>query len=136
MNISMLKLLAVTVIAGIITSVNAEEDIISDVEAGCAAETENYCSQVTLGEGRLLACYYAHEDKLSGECVNTLYTAFETLAAEVNALTHVANQCINDIDKFCADTEAGDGRIAKCLGYHSEELSEHCSTAIDEYLEE
>ena len=129
-------MLAAMALAGIIGSVYAGEDIVSDVTAGCAAETEKYCSQVTLGEGRLLACYYAHEDKLSGECVNTLYSAFETLSAEVNALTEVADQCSGDIEKFCANTEAGDGRIAKCLGYHSEEISGQCSTAIEAYLAE
>jgi len=136
MNKYMIKMLAAMALAGIIGSVYAGEDIVSDVTAGCAAETEKYCSQVTLGEGRLLACYYAHEDKLSGECVNTLYSAFETLSAEVNALTEVADQCSGDIEKFCANTEAGDGRIAKCLGYHSEEISGQCSTAIEAYLAE
>lgn len=129
-------MLAVMALAGIFGSVYAGEDVVSDVTGGCAAETEQYCSQVTLGEGRLLACYYAHEDKLSSECVNTLYTAFDTLSAEVNALTHVAEQCSGDIETFCADTEMGEGRVAQCLGYHSEELSESCSTAIDEYLAE
>jgi hypothetical protein len=134
MNKNMIKMLAAMALAGIIGSVYAGEDIVSDVAAGCAAETEQYCSQVTLGEGRLLACFYAHEDKLSSECVNTLYTAFDTLSAEVNALTHVAEQCSGDIETFCAETEMGEGRVAQCLGYHSEELSESCSNAIEGYL--
>lgn len=51
------------------------DDIVSQVERGCATEIENFCSQVTLGEGRMLACFYAHEDKLSGQCQFTLYSA-------------------------------------------------------------
>jgi hypothetical protein len=114
----------------------AQDEAVSAVETGCLEETEKYCSQVTLGEGRLLACFYAHEDKLSSGCVNALYDAVEILNAEINALTEVAETCTHDIDKFCANTEIGDGRVAKCLGYHSEELSEACSTSIDKYLEE
>ena len=113
----------------------AEDETASGVETGCLEETDKYCSEVTLGEGRLLACYYAHEDKLSSGCVNALYDAAEILNAEINALADVAETCMDDIDKFCANTEFGDGRIAKCLGYHSEELSEACSTSIDEYFE-
>ena len=135
MKINTLTSLVLLLIIGICGVASAEEDIISTVETGCAAETENYCSQVTLGEGRLLACYYAHEDKLSSECVTALYNAIEMLQAEVNALTHVASECNDDINKFCTHTEPGDGRVAKCLGYHSEELSKHCSTAINRYLE-
>jgi len=134
MHIKILQLIVFLTACGFVTITFAEEDILSTVETGCAAETETYCNQVTPGEGRLLACYYAHEDKLSGDCVTALYSAFDMLSSEINALTHVANECIDDIGRYCANTEPGDGRIAKCLGYHSGELSEGCSTAIEEYL--
>ena len=134
MNIKILLMSLFVILAGLPAITAAEEDILSTVETGCATETETYCSQVTLGEGRMLACYYAHEDKLSSECITALYSALGMLQAEVNALTHVANECIDDIDKYCVSTEPGDGRIAKCLGYHSEELSESCSTAIEQIL--
>ena len=134
MNNKILLMSLFVTLAGLPAITAAEDDSLSTVETGCATETETYCSQVTLGEGRLLACYYAHEDKLSSGCVTALYSTLDLLQAEVNALTHVANECIDDIDKYCATTEPGDGRIAKCLGYHSAELSESCSTAIDEYL--
>ncbi len=34
----------------------------------CAKDLEVYCSQVTPGDGRISACIYAHEDKVSDEC--------------------------------------------------------------------
>ena len=42
------------------------QDIVSQIQTGCETEIKDYCSQVTMGEGRMLACFYAHEDKLSG----------------------------------------------------------------------
>lgn len=134
MNTKILLLIVILILGGLPTITSAEEDIQSVVETGCATETKTYCGQVTLGEGRLLACYYAHEDKLSSDCVTALYSAFDMLNAEINALTHVASVCLNDIEQYCANTDAGDGRIAKCLGYHSDQLSEECSTTIEEYL--
>ncbi len=38
-------------------------------------DLETYCKNVTPGEQRILACLYAHEDKLSGRCVYALYNA-------------------------------------------------------------
>ena len=48
-----------------VTGTWAQDDIIENVIAACEPEIEAYCSQVTLGEGRLLACFYAHEDNIS-----------------------------------------------------------------------
>jgi len=38
-------------------------------------EIETYCKAVTPGEGRILACLYAYQDKLSGKCEYALYNA-------------------------------------------------------------
>jgi hypothetical protein len=42
---------------------------------GCRAEIETYCKDVTPGEARILACLYAHEDKLPERCLYALYEA-------------------------------------------------------------
>ncbi len=44
----------------------AQESLIETVANGCKAEIEKYCKNVTPGQGRVLACLYAYEDKLSG----------------------------------------------------------------------
>ena len=59
----------VVVVAVLLLSVTgawAQDSIIDNVMKACETEINTYCSQVTLGEGRLLACFYAHEDKISG----------------------------------------------------------------------
>ena len=58
-----------------ITSAPAGQSLIETVANGCKVEIETYCSQVTPGEGRILACLYAHEDKLSAKCEYALYDA-------------------------------------------------------------
>jgi hypothetical protein len=49
---------------------------LADIESeGCRAEIETYCKDVTPGEARILACLYAHEDKLPERCLYALYEA-------------------------------------------------------------
>ena len=49
---------------------------LADIGAvGCQAEIETYCKDVTPGEARIMACLYAHEDKLSERCKCALYEA-------------------------------------------------------------
>ncbi|MDH3279693.1 MAG: cysteine rich repeat-containing protein [Gammaproteobacteria bacterium] len=51
------------------------EPIVETVAQGCEKELQSYCAKVTPGKGRVLACLYAHEDKLSGRCEYALYDA-------------------------------------------------------------
>ncbi|MBT8064416.1 MAG: cysteine rich repeat-containing protein [Gammaproteobacteria bacterium] len=111
------------------------QDIVSTVEKGCTAEIEQFCSKVTLGEGRLLACFYAHEDKLSGQCQYALYTASAQLEHAVSALNYVAGQCSNDIQGLCASVQAGEGRILECLESQSESVSAACKQALNDVFE-
>ena len=114
---------------------SGDGDIVSQVQKGCEAEIKNYCSQVTLGEGRLLACFYAHEDKISGQCQFALYSAAAQLEHAVSALNYVAGQCIDDIELLCPEVEAGEGRILSCLESKGDALSSACSLAIGDVFE-
>jgi hypothetical protein len=108
----------------------ADEDPIENAIEACTPEIESYCSQVTPGEGRLLACFYAHEDKLSGRCNWVLYESAAQLEQFAVAITHLARQCRDDLVKFCAEVEMGEGRVASCLLKHQAEVSKGCSQAI------
>ena len=57
----------------LVSNAMAAESIVETVAKGCEKELTTYCSEVTLGEGRVLACLYAHNDKLSGKW-NMLFT--------------------------------------------------------------
>lgn len=113
----------------------ASADIVKTVQEGCAAEIESYCSQVVPGEGRLLACFYAHGDKISGQCEYALYNAAAELDYAVNALAYVANQCDDDILKFCGNVAVGEGRVLDCLEANEASVSDTCKQAVGDVFE-
>lgn len=117
------------VLAGYATAGQNPTDVQISLE-GCKKEMKTYCKNVTLGEGRLLACFYAHEDKLSDRCVYTLYQASQKLQDQVAKLTYAAKACDADLDKYCADVAPGEGRLLSCLDKREKEVSASCKQAI------
>ena len=101
------------------------------LEAGCAADTQKYCATVTPGEGRLFFCIRAHEDKISAKCDYALFDASRNLQRALGRIEDAADACWNDIEKNCANMEAGGGRIAQCLSAKKASLSKECQTAIN-----
>ena len=108
----------------------AADDLIETVARGCEKELASYCKDVTPGEGRVLACLYAHSDKLSGKCEYALYDAAVQLERFVAALSYLANECGDDLEKFCSAVEAGEGRLLQCLDKNSSKLSDRCTEAL------
>ena len=113
-----------------ISSAWAVENVVETVAKGCEKELTSYCKDVTPGEGRILACLYAHSDKLTGQCEYALYDAAVQLERFVAALTYVANECDADMEKFCADIAVGEGRVLKCLDDNAEKISARCTQAL------
>ena len=125
----------VVVVAALLLSVSgawAQQEIVDDMLTACATEIETYCSQVTPGEGRLLACAYAHEDKLSGGCTWAIYKGVAELEAFVDAVVEVATACEDDLMTFCAEVQLGEGQVATCLLEHKAEVTDGCRAAIDD----
>jgi hypothetical protein len=112
------------------TGVNAGQGLVETVANGCKIEIEKYCSQVTPGQGRILACLYAHEDKLSAKCEYALYDAAAQLERAVAALSYVANECNEDLEKYCESIAPGKGRLLECLDKHDKQVSKRCKQAI------
>ena len=108
----------------------AQDSIVDNVKKACETEITTYCSQVTPGEGRILACFFAHEDKLSGRCQYALYEAAAELDAFATAINHLATECKDDLLKYCAQVELGEGRVATCLLDHKAEVTAACQQAI------
>jgi len=113
-----------------IVSANAQQGLVETVANGCKVEIEKYCGQVTPGQGRILACLYAHNDKLSPKCEYSLYDAAVQLERAVAALTYVANECDADLEKYCESIAPGEGRLLECIEKHDKQVSSRCKQAI------
>ncbi len=117
---------------GIAGNLLAQETLIETVATGCKTELETYCKSVTPGEGRVLACLYAYQDKLSGKCEYALYDAAVRLERAVAALSYVANECEADLAANCAGVRAGEGRLLQCLEKNEAKVSNRCKGALKE----
>ena len=112
--------------------VAAEEGLVKTVADGCKAELETYCKDVTPGDGRVLACLYAHGDKLSGKCEYALYDAAAQLERAVAALAYVVNECADDLEQHCSGVAAGEGRLLECIEKNDKKVSTRCKDAMKE----
>ncbi len=108
----------------------AQDSLLEYVMTSCEADLKQYCSQVTPGEGRLLHCAAAHEDKLSGQCSYALYQAASLLEQLSVAIAYVAQSCETEIKTLCGDVKAGEGRVLSCLEGNSESLGDPCKKAL------
>jgi len=122
-------LLALGAVLFFVNPLMAQESLIETVANGCKVELEKYCSNVTPGEGRVLACLYAYGDKLSGRCEFALYDAAVRLERAVAALSYAVNECSTDLKKFCGNVEAGEGRLLDCLQKNDAQVSPRCKQA-------
>ena len=121
-------LIAVAFVAGPLAT--AEETLVDYLVAACESDIENYCSQVTPGNGRLLHCMAAHEDKISGQCEYALYQAATVLEQLAAAMVYVAEQCRTEIETICSDVVLGEGKLPACLAEHDADVSDGCKKAI------
>ena len=109
---------------------SSKHPLVEQVAKGCDKEITTLCKDVTPGEGRVLACLYAHEDKLSGQCEYALYDAVAQLERALTALTYVANECRDDLMNYCADIKPGEGRLLQCLDRNDAKVSKRCKQAM------
>jgi len=126
----MIAFAALALFAGATGTSSAAQDLVNSIREGCRDELKTYCSEVTPGGGRVLACLYAHGDKLSGSCEYALYDAAAQLERAVAALSYVANECREDLGRFCRGVRAGEGRLLACIEKNDRDVSERCKRAI------
>ena len=122
--------IAVCVTLLFVATAGAGQSLVETVANGCKAEIDTYCKDVTPGQGRMLACLYAHSDKLSGKCEYALYDAAAQLERAVAALSYVVNECADDLDQFCMGVAAGNGRLKDCLEKNDSKISSRCKDAM------
>ena len=126
-------LMSFTVVTGCQTAQKSPiETLVNTVAIGCEKELKSYCSNVVVGEGRVLACLFSHSEKLSGRCEYALYDAAAQLERFIAGLSHVANECNNDLEEYCGSVRAGEGRLIECLNEKKNTISNRCNQAMKE----
>jgi len=132
------KIALLTFAFGLLVGTNsmAQESLVEHLVKSCETELRSYCSQVTPGDGRLLHCMAAHEDKISGRCQYAFYQAATILEQMATAIAYVASQCATDIETHCSDVAMGEGRILVCLEENEAEVSDTCNQAISDTIAE
>jgi hypothetical protein len=132
-----LRLVALSLVAVALLAVPAlaSGDPLQTFAEGCEKELTTYCKDVTPGEGRLLACLYAHGDKVSIKCEFAVYDAAVQLERAINTLAYVAGECRDDLYRLCGDVAPGEGRLLSCLDAKEEKVSARCKQAIKEVAE-
>ena len=100
------------------------------MKKACNKELTTFCKGVPPGQGRILACLYAFEDKVSDKCMYALYDASLQLEQAVAAVKFAATQCKGDLEKYCANVQLGQGRALSCLKKNDKNVSQTCKDAL------
>ena len=108
----------------------AQQSIVAEVNQQCANELKTYCKGVTLGDGRVAACLYAYEDKLSMACAVAVYRGAEDLFKASANLEVYANQCSSDLMQYCSTVQPGGGRLYECIKKNKATLTDTCRAGL------
>jgi hypothetical protein len=110
--------------------VQADDSLVEGLKKACHKELTTFCKGVQPGEGRILACLYAFQDRVSGKCEYAVYDAAAQLEQAAVALKFAAGECKDDLLKYCGNVEVGNGRVKACLDKNEKSLSEKCKEAL------
>jgi Golgi apparatus protein 1 len=103
---------------------------ITKLEKACAGDIKKYCRTVTPGEGRMIYCMQAHEDKISPKCAYELGETAGSVQATSDLLKDGVVACKAEISGVCGKIQPGQGRIAACLIANKSTASKDCADAI------
>ena len=125
-------LIALTAAMMIASTAFGADQLTETVENGCKDELNRYCEDVTPGDGRVLACLYAHSDKLNAKCEYALFDAAIQLERAITAMAYAAYECEDDLEKYCSDVPVGQGRLLDCIDKNKKKVSKRCLDALAE----
>jgi Cysteine rich repeat len=100
------------------------------LENSCADDIKKYCSDVTPGEGRMIYCMHAHEDKISPKCAYDLEEAAADVQLSTDNLKEAITACKTEISGICGKIQPGQGRIAACLFANRSTVSQACGDVL------
>ncbi|MGZ3707373.1 MAG: cysteine rich repeat-containing protein [Bdellovibrionota bacterium] len=105
------------------------EQKLSQLKSTCQSDIQKFCSDVTPGNGRVAACMNSKEDQLSPACAGAWSDAKAKISKKIDqAEVAFRKDCGSDVQKFCANTPSGKGRLLSCLDKHGDALSNSCKS--------
>lgn len=104
---------------------------VQQLKTACADELHNFCSTVTPGEGRLLLCMQAHEDKIGRQCELALLETSRAIGNVVHQVDTFARLCWPDIQEHCSGTG---GSVTQCMMENRSSLSPACRAVVTAML--
>ena len=129
-HLTQILFLGFVLVLSSLTSSSAQQSVADMVLNGCKKELVDYCSKVKPGQGRIVACLYAYNDKLSDQCSLAVEIGVVQLRIILSAVSHVLEQCQNDLDTHCADVEIGSGKMYQCMSKNRAKLQKKCKATF------
>lgn len=97
---------------------------------GCRQELTTYCKDVAPGDGRLIACLYAFQDKLTPRCEFAFLDSVNQLDRTLTNLSYAVSECRDDLKNLCGEVKPGEGRLLDCLDKNEDKVSKRCNAAL------
>jgi hypothetical protein len=125
-----LLLLALPAFAAVDPLTKGIQGALDTFTEGCQQELTTFCKGVEPGEGRIIACLYAFQDKLTPKCEYAFYDSVSQLDKTLSSLAYAVGECKDDLEKNCAEIKAGEGRLLDCLNKNEAKVSARCNGAL------
>ena len=106
------------------------QSVADNLKKACNKELTTFCKGVVPGQGRVLACLYAFESKVSDQCALAVYDASLELEKAIADMKYAASQCMADLKQYCGNVKAGQGRGLACLKKNDKNVSQQCKDAL------
>lgn len=104
------------------------EGAIQQLKTACQDELRNFCGNVTPGEGRLMLCMQAHDDKISRQCELALLDTARNIGKAVRNIERFAQACWPDIQVYCSGTNGSS--VTQCVIDNRPSLSSACRATV------
>jgi hypothetical protein len=99
--------------------------LIEDFTYACTTDTGRFCSNVQMGEGRIIQCLGKHATNLSTRCADEI----AKLDAGREKMLAVQNACKADVVTLCPGAESTASGVLECLQTNEAKLSTECKAA-------
>lgn len=101
------------------------------IRGACGKEIKAHCRGVPSGQGRILACLYAFQNRLSPKCEDAVLASSERLTVAIAALANVRRICEPDAKRLCSGVALGNGNMIGCLTRAQRSVSAACNDTLD-----